>query len=145
LVVKISGKNVSADDDLRSAFRPYPPLTHAWEQFQFGGHLDFQAQVQRPLGVQGPESEARILQEMEIEIDAGGAAIQPRFFPLAIRDLSGHLYYHDNRLELTQWRASHGQAQLALKSARINLGLGGGFNVDLDDLQAQQLTLDDEF
>lgn len=145
LVVRIGGKNVDADEDLKNAFRPYPPLTRAWEVFQLGGCLDFNAQVQRPISVAGPDAESRIFQEMEVEVESSGAAIQPRFFPLAITGLSGYLHYHDNRLELSNYRGNHGQAQLALKAAHVNLGPGDGFFADLDDLQAQRLTLDDAF
>lgn len=145
LVVRIAGKNVTADDELKNAFRPYPPLTRAWDVFQLGGCLDFNALVQRPIAIQGPDVESRILQEMEVEVDSSGGAIQPRFFPLALTGLSGRLRYHDNRLELTNYRASHGQAQFALKSAHVNLGAGGSFFADLDELQAQRLTLDEDF
>lgn len=145
LVVRIGGKNVSADEDLKAAFRPFPPLTRAWELFQFGGRLDFNAVVQRPIAVQGPDAESRVFHEMEVEVESSGGAIQPRFFPLQMTGLSGRLHYHDNRLELTNYRASHGQAQLALKAASVNLGPGGSFFADLNDLQAQRLLLDDDF
>ncbi len=145
LVVHISGRNVAVDEELKSAFRPYPSLTGAWETFQPGGNLQFTSILQRPLMVQGPDAEARIFREMDIQVESQGCSIQPRFFPYLVSGLAGRLHYHNNRLEFTDFQGSHAQTRLALKDARVNLHPGGGFFADLNDLQAHQLLLDQDF
>lgn len=145
LLVQISGRNVAVDEDLKNAFRPLPPLTQAWETFRPAGTIEFNALFQRPLSIKGPDAEARIFQQMDVQVESRGCSIQPRFFPFVLTALSGECHYHDNHLELTNFQAGHGDARLGLKSARVNLMPGGAFFADLKDLQARNLMLDEEF
>lgn len=144
LTIRIGGRHVPVDKDLKNAFQPLPSLTRAWETFQPAGAIEFQAVLQRPLATKGPDAEARIQQEMDVQAEARGCSMQPRFFPVHLSDVAGQLHYHDNRLELVNLQASHGDAQLALRTAHVNLMPGGAFFADLKDLQARNFLLDSD-
>src|SRR5436305_1905376 len=53
--------------------------------------------------------------------------MQPKFFPYALRDVSGTVRYASNQVVLTDVRARHGTSRLGLREGVVLLKPGGGF------------------
>lgn len=132
--VEITGRNVALDGELHQALGRLPSLQKAWETFRPQGRLTFTASVNRP---------SPLPEELEVQVDARGCAVQPVFFPYLLHDLSGHFRFQNGRLTLTKLRGRHGEAALLADEGTAYLHKGG-YWAELKNLHAERLRLDDD-
>src|SRR5262249_7370239 len=78
-------------------------------------------------------------QDIDVGVEVRGCAMRPTFFDYALRDLSGKVRYARGRVYLTELRARHGAAELALGAGLVQLKPGGGFLAWLRQLRGANL------
>jgi len=135
LALDITGRNLPVDDELHRALQPMAQLARSWDTFRPGGTLNFRAKIDhRSLS---PE-------DVEVDLDVQGCTIEPAFFPYAMEGIKGKFHYQNNKLEIREASARHGQTRVTLDSGTVDLHRGGGHYTDLAQLHAEALVLDED-
>jgi hypothetical protein len=141
LIVDIAGQGICLDSDLQTALEtPCPGLGETWKQFAPAGKVNFQAHVEGHPG----RPRAEFMHEMDIGVDVAACAFKPNFFRYALDDVTGKFRYHNNKVELTNFTASHNNTRMSISQGTVDLFKGGGFYVQLNDLRANPLMADQE-
>ncbi|MCS7044774.1 MAG: hypothetical protein NZO58_00305 [Gemmataceae bacterium] len=133
--VELASKNLALDADLRDALKHLPGLYKAWEEFQPSGRAEFTAAIDR---------RGKQLHELEVRIDVKGPTIRPRCFPFSLHGVAGKLHLQEQRLELRQFSAHHGDARVYLDKGSAELHPSGALYADLPELQAENVRLEAE-
>ena len=134
--LEITGRNVELDDHLRDALRAMPGLYNAWETFNPQGNICFTAAVNRPNAD---------VHDLDVQVDARGASIKPKFLQYLIEDITGQFRFHHHQLEISKLRARHNRSPISLDRASVDIDTRGGYYADLTDLCLSDFHLDDEF
>jgi hypothetical protein len=134
LVIDIVGRQVAIDKDLRTALQSMPGLAKAWDTFAPAGRMSFSTRIDQVPGQ---------AQDLDITVDVRGCAIEPKFFPYLLHDLSGQFRFHRNRVDLVHLTAKHNKSQFSLEQGVIELHPNGGFYADLKQLQGNPIHPDD--
>jgi hypothetical protein len=129
--VEIQGRDIAMDDDLRQALRQIRKLQDTWDNFRPSGRLTFTAAIERPT----PLSD-----DLGVQVELRGCAVEPKFFAYPLDDVSGQFRYGQHRLELMKVQAHHGATTLALERGTVDLH--AGHYADLE-IQAQDLRIDE--
>ncbi|MFO0843658.1 MAG: AsmA-like C-terminal region-containing protein [Gemmataceae bacterium] len=136
--IRISGKNILLDKEFEAALVPASgkerlALQAAWRRLRLAGRLSFSAEV---TDVPGQP------QDIDVTARVQGCSIRPAFFDYAMDHLQGKVRYARNVLELTEMKARHGRAELALEHGLIKLAGEGGFTAWLTGLTGQAVQPD---
>jgi hypothetical protein len=83
-------------------------------------------------------------EDLEVNFAFAGASIQPTFFPVLLNEVMGQLSYNKSRVELFDFTARRGDAQVSIAKSEILLRPNGGHWSDVRDLSVTPLVLDAE-
>jgi hypothetical protein len=133
LVIEVRGDHVLLDTEFAAALEPRPDLKRAWQMLAPGGRMKFAAHVDRL-----PDQEP----EVDVSLTAQGCSLRPTFFPYSLSGLTGTMRYAQQKVWLTDLRASHGATVLTLDRGRIHLKPEGGVQADIATLRASPLVPD---
>jgi hypothetical protein len=138
LVINITGRSVSLDRDLQDALQKHSDrFGEAWTEFAPAGKVNFQTHVE---GHPGQRDE--FLQQLDIGVDVNACSIKPRFFQYPLHDVTGQMRYHNNKVELTNFTASHNNTRMSITQGSVDLFKERGFYVELKNLIANPLFTD---
>ena len=110
--LEITGRNVELDDHLRDALRAMPGLYNAWETFNPQGNICFTAAVNRPNAD---------VHDLDVQVDARGASIKPKFLQYLIEDITGQFRFHHHQLEIAKLRARHNRSPISLDRGSVDI------------------------
>lgn len=133
LWVEIKGFNINLDAELESALKP--DLKKTWKSFKPAGRMNFVALVDR-LPAKPPE--------IDVAVDALGCSIQPDFFPIRFKELTGKIRYAKRQVYLKEIKACHGQTVLSIDEGKAILKPDGGTWIDVVYLRGDPVQIDDE-
>lgn len=134
LVIDIVGRQIALDQSLKSALQPMPALARAWDVFAPAGRMNFATRIDQLPGQP---------HELDVTVDVRGCAIEPKFLPYLLHDLSGQFRYHKNRVDLVRLSAKHQKSQFTLDEGTIELHPAGGFYADLKGVQGNPIHPDE--
>jgi hypothetical protein len=134
--VEIVGAKVALSPTLHRALDPMPGLKSVWTTFAPSGAMNFSATINRPTS---------LLEDLEVHVQAQGATVEPKFFKYRMTDVAGIVHFHNQRVELTKFSGQHGDALFVVPKANIDLKPGGGYHVEVPDLDIQNLRADAQF
>ena len=138
--VDFIGKNVLLDEEFERALRPISGsgrqgLQTAWKSLRLSGRMNFSAKV-----IDHAESP----QDIDVKVSMQGPSARPTFFNYALEGVGADVSYSRGQVQLTDLRARHGPADVALQRGVIQVGADGGFNAWLFGLTARSLVTDAE-
>jgi hypothetical protein len=135
ITLRLRGERIALDATLAEALAPMR-LRTVWEMLAPSGRMDFTAAVTHTDSPHGPR-------DYDITVAPAGATVRPSFFPLTLADASGTFRVTPGRVELGEFRASHGPTRFTT-GAGLVLHSDGGYWVDLRALRAAPLPVDAE-
>jgi hypothetical protein len=136
IAVVIQGSNVGLDKDLKEALDAFPCMARAWETFKPAGRMNFTTRI---------DQMPRQPQDLDVDVDVRGCAIDPTFFPYALTELSGNFHYGKNRLQMADVRARHGGTRVYVPRGEVALYASGGLFADLPELRADPVFPNQDF
>ena len=143
LSLSIDGEPLALDDDLRQALAAIR-LDNAWTTFEPSARMN--CAVRARLFVRSdPTVPIYPAEDLEMGIAFAGATIRPNFFPITLTDLAGQVTYAKGRVELKNFRARRGNADLTLPNAEVLFRPSGGYWADVRNLRLSPLVIDADF
>lgn len=146
LALDITGENVPLDGELYRAISRLK-LHNSWQSFDPTGRMNCEISV-RLHDRNGPDGRPLPLEparDLELGIAFNGPSILPKFFPYQLTEIAGQVAYARRRVEIKQFRASHGAVSITLPFAEVRLPASGGLWASLTDLRVSPVAFDREF
>ncbi len=142
LKVAIRGANTLLDEEMERALTP--SMRDAWNLFKPQGRVDFDARLEF-LGESDPD--------LELLLTARSCRMKPPCFPFALTDVTGTFHYAKDQVKLDKFEARHGKTRITLgdetkeagNGGKVVVRPGGGYRVELRQLRAEPLAVDQEF
>ncbi len=116
LDLALQATKIPIDEEFKGAFKEQPNLQRAWENFSPSGQVDFGLRLDR---------DSQNKEDIKIDITLAGCSSQPIFFPYRLNQLVGKFRYFKNRIDLSDFQASHGKTKLRLDQGYVDLHRGG--------------------
>lgn len=143
LTLNIDGEPLALDHDLRQALAAIR-MDNAWTTFDPSARMN--CAVRARLFVRSdPTIPIYPAEDLEMGIAFAGATVRPNFLPITLTDLAGQMTYAKGRVELKNFRARRGQAELTLPTVEVLFRPSGGYWADIRDLRLTPLAIDEEF
>jgi len=135
LAIRLEGKNVPLDEDLRDALRP--AMQQVWDDLAPRGFVDLGADIEWL--VDQKKLNLTVLADPQPET----ASIEPKAFPYRMEQIRGRLVYRDGHVSFDRVWAKHGQVQLSCNGSCEFLS-DGSWRLHLGDVAVDRLCLDRE-
>lgn len=130
------GGNVPLDENLKQALSP--PVQQVWTDLRPQGRINFLAEVKRRAGDVKPAIRVQLSPyEQTVSVD-------PVCFPYRFEQVGGTATVTDGRVDLAQLKGIHGQS-LYTASGLWLAAPGGGWQLTLNNLNADRVTFDTDF
>ncbi len=143
LTLSIDGQPLALDDDLRKALAAIR-MDNAWNTFEPSARMNCAVRARLFLR-SDPAIPIYPAEDLEMGIAFAGASIRPSFFPIMLTNLAGQVTYAKGRVELKNFRAKRGQADITLPTTEVLFRPSGGYWADLRDLRVTPLVIDADF
>ncbi|MCS7166388.1 MAG: AsmA-like C-terminal region-containing protein [Gemmatales bacterium] len=132
----LQGQRVLLNEELRQAL-PAPVRT-LWDELRPTGRVDFSAKLEW-VGEQAPQVDVTVAAR-------GQCAVQPRFFPYRLEELTGTVRYTPAQAVFTVLRARHGPSQIFIGRDQIGgllrLRDDGSWQLELYQIRGDPLHVD---
>jgi hypothetical protein len=136
LTVQISGVNVLLDAEMEAALRQ-EALKCTWNKMSPAGRINFETRVEEVTGDNEPD--------IAVTVVPLGCRLRPDFFPYELTDVRGTVHYQKQQVQIDKLQARHGVTQLTFDAGQVYLKAGGDVFVNLTNLVANPLTVDEDF
>jgi hypothetical protein len=136
LSIDISGTNAVLDEEMEAALRQ-PGLRSAWTKLSPAGQINFETHVEQAGAGDEPD--------IAVTVIPLGCRIRPDFFKYELSDLRGTVRYQQHQVQLVKLTARHGTGQLSIDTGQVYLKEHDDVFVNLTDLIANPLTVDEDF